>query len=173
MFLVNASPVRSSENSILAAVGIFIDISKQKNSDAELASVLLREQNAREQAEMALSLLEKERELREQFVATLSHDLRSPLTAAKMSAQILTRLGNDNLEKITKLVIRVVENIDRADQMIEDLLDANRIRAGQSLPLHLDECDLFEIAQNEVEDFTTIYGQRFVLQGQGAYPRNL
>src|SRR5690606_11914573 len=35
--------------------------------------------------------LEDETVLRDKFVSTLSHDLRTPLTAAKMSAQVINR----------------------------------------------------------------------------------
>jgi signal transduction histidine kinase len=56
---------------------------------------------------LLLEKLQEERESRERFVATLTHDLRTPLTAAKIS-----------------------ENMYRADNMIWDFLDANLLSAG-------------------------------------------
>ncbi|HXH31254.1 MAG TPA: histidine kinase dimerization/phospho-acceptor domain-containing protein [Bacteriovoracaceae bacterium] len=82
-----------------------------------------------------------ERELREKFVNALSLDLRTPLTAAKMTAQLLSKRLNDQ-NFIHRSSIKIAEIMDRADSMIQDMLDAGRIRAGEKLPLELAECDL-------------------------------
>lgn len=107
--------------------------------------------------------LENERDLRETFVQTLTHDLRNPLTAAKMSAQLILRKA-EHSDFIHKQASRVIQNVDRADEMIRDLLDANRIRAGQPLPLQLAECDLQEVLVGTLDDLTTLFGNRFVLE---------
>lgn len=107
--------------------------------------------------------LEKERELREQFVATLTHDLRTPLTAAKMGAQLILR-HPDNPEKNQQLAAKIIRSIDRMDQMIRDLLDASRIRAGESLSMVMNECDLREVALMTLRELGVAYGDRFVLE---------
>jgi signal transduction histidine kinase len=43
--------------------------------------------------------------------------------------------------------------------MIEDLLDVGRIKAGEPLPLDIQECILNDIAQSTVADLTTVYGK--------------
>lgn len=107
--------------------------------------------------------LEQERSLRERFVATLSHDLRTPLTAAKMSAQILARRAEDPAE-VRKLGLRIIESINRSDRMIEDLLDASRLKAGEKLPIEVEACDLRKIASETLDELRTIHGDRFVLR---------
>lgn len=107
--------------------------------------------------------LEQERNLRERFVATLSHDLRTPLTAAKMSAQILARRAEDPAE-VRKLALRIIESINRSDRMIEDLLDASRLKAGEKLPIAVEACDLRKIASESLDELRTIHGDRFVLR---------
>lgn len=107
--------------------------------------------------------LERERELRNQFVSILTHDLRTPLTAAKMSAQIIFRKP-ENIANIPTLASRVVRSIDRMDQMIQDLLDANRVRAGEPLTFPIKECDLRQIALTTLRDMGVSYGDRFLLQ---------
>ena len=94
---------------------------------------------------VALEGLTAERDIRERFVATLTHDLRTPLTAARMSAQLLFRPAIDPV-LFQKVCSRIIDNIDRADQMIRDLLDANRIKAGERLPLEIKPVVLNEIA---------------------------
>ena len=109
--------------------------------------------------------LELEKRLREKFVSTLSHDLRSPLTAAKISAQLLGRNTLDQ-EKTRSLVLRIVNSLDRADGMISDLLDANRITAGEGVTVSLERCDLSAVVRETVEEMSTVHGERFDLKCQ-------
>lgn len=111
----------------------------------------------------ALAQLELERELREQFVSMLSHDLRNPLAAANISAQMLLR-GTESRHQ-QSLALRIMSSVGRADKMIQDLLDVNRIRAGQRLPLNIVECDMRKIAEAAVEDMGSSHGDRFILIG--------
>jgi hypothetical protein len=45
------------------------------------------------------------------------------------------------------MAIKRDSNIERTDHMVRGLLDANRIRAGERLPLRLDTCDLLSVAR--------------------------
>jgi signal transduction histidine kinase len=103
-----------------------------------------------------------ERDLRERFVAILAHDLRGPLSAAKLSSQLLIR-HPERLEQRRDLAVRVERNLDRLDRMIADLLDVSRVRAGQRLPLRLDSCDLGALAEQVVEELSATHGDRFEL----------
>lgn len=107
--------------------------------------------------------LENERELREQFVSILTHDLRTPLTAAKMAAQLITKRP-ERIEKNNELALKVICSIDRMDKMIKDLLDANRIRAGEPLSMGMDACDMRLIVTETIRDMSTALGDRFILQ---------
>ncbi len=104
-----------------------------------------------------IDALQIERELRERFVNVLAHDLRGPLTAAKAAAQILAE-HPAKLDDRRELAIRVARSVERMDRMIRDLLDANRIRAGERLPLRIEPCDLGAIARDVAEEVTTVHG---------------
>jgi PAS domain S-box-containing protein len=145
-------------------VSFVLDLTQDKENEELLARFLHSEQLAREEAETTLAQLRLERELREQFVSALSHDLRTPLTAAKMSAQLIPRQPHLP-DKVYSLAARVRQNIDRADQMITDLLDANRIRAGQGLPIDVAPCELRQVVAAALEELSTVHGERFVLRG--------
>ena len=106
-----------------------------------------------------------ERDLRERFVSLLAHDLRGPLSAAKMNAHVLVR-HPERLDERRELAVKIQANIDRTDRMISDLLDTNRIRAGQRLSLRLDRCDLAVVAREAVEELASIHGERFVLEAE-------
>ena len=103
-----------------------------------------------------------EKDLREKFVSTLSHDLRNPLAAAKLNTQMMLRHSGPG-EKAQLSGNKILKNIDRADMMIQNLLDANRIRAGELLPLAVTQCDLRQITQELLEDLIAMHGNRFVL----------
>jgi signal transduction histidine kinase len=111
-------------------------------------------------------LLEESQALRERFTNTLTHDLRNPLTAAKMSAQLVLR-SREDAEKRDRHLHKITEAIERADRMIGDLLDANRIKAGEALPLRLTDCDLRAIAVQSLDELSVLYGDRFVLRDDG------
>jgi PAS domain S-box-containing protein len=104
--------------------------------------------------------------LREQFVSALSHDLRTPLTAARMSAQLAIRAHADP-GRALKYANSVIQSIDRTDQMIRDLLDVNLIRAGKRLPIEREAIDLSALLQTTIEELTTIHGDRFRLASDG------
>jgi PAS domain S-box-containing protein len=119
-----------------------------------------------ERARAGLRKLQEERVLREQFVATLSHDLRTPLSAAKIGTQIAMR--TDGLPtRVHDGLARVVEALDRIDKMIRDLLDANRLRAGEPLPLQLATCDLVEVVRAVARELVAIHGDRFRVRAEG------
>ncbi|MFL5350822.1 MAG: ATP-binding protein [Hyalangium sp.] len=103
-----------------------------------------------------------ERDLREQFVSLLAHDLRGPLTSVKAAAQLLLRRPEEP-EKLRELASRIDRNIQRMDQMIRDLLDVSRIHVGGRLPLRLGACELGAVAREVVEELRVLHGGRFVL----------
>lgn len=109
--------------------------------------------------------LDSERDLRERFVSILAHDLRGPLSAVKMSLKILMR-HPEGLDERRDLAMKIDRNIERIDRMIRDLLDANRIRAGERLPLRIDECDLAVVAREVYEELLATFGDRFELRAE-------
>ena len=71
------------------------------------------------------------RDIQELFMVTLTHDLRNPINVVKMGTQLtLRRLerGDTHVDVATKML----NAVNRLDSMIQNLLDASRLRAGQS-----------------------------------------
>lgn len=110
--------------------------------------------------EAANKELEDEHSLRDHFVATLTHDLRTPLTTAIMNAQLAARRIKDT-DKVLIYLAKIQEVLARSDRMIQDLLDASRIRAGESLLVELSECDMVQIVREVCEDLGANYGVHF------------
>ena len=102
------------------------------------------------------------RDIQELFMVTLTHDLRNPINVVKMGTQLtLRRLerGDTHMD----VAARMLGAINRLDSMIQNLLDASRLRAGQSLKIELEECDFEMLVQEVVEDLSFAYGERFVV----------
>lgn len=142
-----------------------IDITERKLLEVERANLLKQEKLARKQLQAANLKLEQERELRERFVYTLTHDLRTPLTAIDMNAQIIIRNKGDSTKAIA-LATSIINGAHRLDQMIGDLLDANLIHAGQKLSLTVKECNLTKILWETVKEFSATHGDRFLLHSK-------
>jgi len=125
--------------------------SAKKVADAELVD-----------ANVEIERLSAEQKSRENFVSALSHDLRNPLTAAKMCSELISRdSGNSELTK--KYSARITEAIERTDRMIRDLLDSNRISGGLSVPIHKEDCDLTALLQKTIKDLNIVFGKRVTL----------
>jgi signal transduction histidine kinase len=102
-----------------------------------------------------------EGELREAFVSVLMHDLTGPLQAAKLGARRLREPWG--LEEPQELAAKVVRELERTEWMVRGLLDVHRIRTGQRLAMHVEECDLGAIARDAIEELRTSHGNRFVV----------
>ncbi|HEV2066212.1 MAG TPA: PAS domain S-box protein [Thermomicrobiales bacterium] len=102
---------------------------------------------------MQLELLQRD------FLAMVTHDLRSPLTALRGWAQMLQRRGSPD-DRSQHLVARILGQTDQMERLISDLADLVRLEAGQ-LPLRHEMLDLAEVAreqahivQEQAEDHT-------------------
>ncbi|MCS6993433.1 MAG: ATP-binding protein [Anaerolineales bacterium] len=74
--------------------------------------------------------------LKTEFVSTVSHDLRSPLTLMRGYATMLEMVGslNEQQQGYVKKIVIGVENMSR---MVNNLLDLGRIEAGVGLNLQM------------------------------------
>ncbi|HXH31798.1 MAG TPA: PAS domain-containing sensor histidine kinase [Bacteriovoracaceae bacterium] len=140
-FLTRATPIRNDQGEILRWLGTNTDVEDQRQ---------------------AIFNLERERSLREKFVATLTHDLSQPMAAAKISAQLILR-NPDQIDSTIKQASRIVQSLNRLDKMIQDLLDVNLIRAEGKLPITIDKCELVSLTTDTLSDLTTVHGDRFIL----------
>lgn len=102
---------------------IFKDISDRKRAEAEREQLLQREQTAREAAENA-------NRLKDEFLAVLSHELRSPLNPILGWSKLLQQRKLDTARTKTAL-ITIERNAQLQAQLIDDLLDISRILRGK------------------------------------------
>ncbi|MDZ4875959.1 MAG: Sensor histidine kinase RcsC [Chroococcidiopsis cubana SAG 39.79] len=113
--------------------GIAWEITQRKQLEQEQARLFELEQVARNAAESA-------NRIKDEFLAMLSHELRSPLNAILGWATILES-GRRDETTLQRAISTILRNAQVQTQLIEDLLDVSRIVQGklklQFIPLNL------------------------------------
>ncbi|MGP3963915.1 ATP-binding protein [Nonomuraea sp. 3N208] len=138
---------------VLAAQGRLLDASDRGvlEAFAAEAAVALRQERLQEEAELAKPLAEADK-MRTALLAAVSHDLRTPLAAAKAAVESLR--SHDvtwTTEDRNELLATADESLDRLDRLVENLLDMSRLQAGV-LGLALQPVALEEIVPHAVDD---------------------
>ncbi|HXH31263.1 MAG TPA: HAMP domain-containing sensor histidine kinase [Bacteriovoracaceae bacterium] len=107
------------------------------------------------------------RDIQEQLTRSLAHDFRTPVSIAKMNMQLILRKPNDEEYCISK-ASKAALSLDRLNLMIEDLLDASRLKSGMGIALELNkDCDLNLIVQEVATDLNITYNNRIKFKTAG------
>ncbi|MEW6490990.1 MAG: PAS domain S-box protein [Cyanobacteriota bacterium] len=116
-----------------SVLSLVLDVTERKQAEAQRNHLLQLEQKARAQAEAA-------NRIKDEFLAVLSHELRSPLNPILGWTTILRTRKCDETTKSRALEI-IERNAKLQTQLIEDLLDVSRILRGK-LSLNISPVDL-------------------------------
>ena len=121
----------------------FSDITDRKAAEAELQRALARERDARRDAEAANNT-------KDDFLASVSHELRSPLNAI-LGWAVMLRSGVDIDADTRRRALDAIERGARAQrQLIDDLLDLARITSGK-LRLDVQPVELIPVIEAAVD----------------------
>ncbi len=116
---------------------------------ARIASVAVENMRLLEQTQEAVRL-------RNEFLTSVSHDLKNPLVAIKGTAQLLARrvrrAGRPDQQDLTAGLDRISDAGTRMAAQIEELLDLSRLQMGDPLDLSLQPLDLVPLARRVAEE---------------------
>ena len=126
----SVSTIVSNDNQVLGRVAVLHDITRLKELD----------------------------DLKSEFVSTVSHDLRGPLTFMRGYITMLPIVGEIN-EKQQDYIDRILSGVQQMSGLVEDLLDLGRIEAG--VDLMRDEID----AQKLLESVAREQAAQAAMQG--------
>jgi len=99
-------------------------------------------------------------QLKDDFLQSLTHDLRSPMTAVRGYLQVLGEEMAGPLNDEQKKMIRIMENAStKLLHIVSNLLDSAKMSAGK-LKLNIMECQLRQVLPNTVEIFATEAGKK-------------
>jgi PAS domain S-box-containing protein len=125
------------------------DISDLKQAEAALAQ--LQAQN--------LELIELDR-LRNQFLATVSHELKTPMNAILGFSQMLMKQFHSQPDPRTlTMAERIFQNGRHLLSLIEDMLNFARLQAN-SMALNLESLDLNELVTTTLEELRPLADQK-------------
>lgn len=110
---------------------------------------------------------------REQMMATVVHDIRNPLASASYAVQVIRRLKDPDL--IQRQADKILENLNRIEAMLKDILDKTLFEHGARLTLEPSHFDVLELAREVCRDSSSTLGERVVVVGgscQGWWDRD-
>jgi len=123
-FVENGRPVRF--------IGVMRDVSAKRAVEEERAALLDRERAARAEAESARARAEAASRAKDEFLATVSHELRNPLNAILGWSRVLldesAELPSAQQRKGLEVIAR---NAKAQVQLVEDILEVSRIITGK------------------------------------------
>jgi PAS domain S-box-containing protein len=141
--LVSAAPLRDSSGRIIGAVSGFVDITEQKNMQAQLED---QRRHAEEQSER-----------KSKFLAAVSHDIRTPTNAINLLAELIERSANSptlaaDLPEIARDLKTSAISLVR---LVSDVLDITRLDQGK-IDLSPSEFPLAELLHDECRQFAQV-----------------
>lgn len=123
--MVSDSPIFDVSGKLIGIVGVSTDNTLRRRAEEERENLLQREREARAQAEDA-------NRLKDEFLATLSHELRNPLNVVIGYSEILRR--SDEPQKhafVVKAADTIRRNAMAQSRLVSDLLDLSRLQMGK------------------------------------------
>jgi len=101
--------------------------------------------------EMAKGLSENE-SIKREMLANVSHDLKTPLTLIKANAEMVKDLTHSNKEKRDKNLNTIIEEVDRLNLLVEDILDLSKIQSSTET-LNLEQINLNLLIKEIISKF--------------------
>src|SRR5581483_8112964 len=123
-YLTTKSPLRDEQGRVIGLIGVATDITERKKAQGELEKLVVAEQRLRAEAERA-------NRAKDEFLAIVSHELRSPLNALRGWSHLLLTTKPLEPSLIDRAAKAIKRNVDHQTRLIDDLLDTSRIVSGK------------------------------------------
>jgi PAS domain S-box-containing protein len=108
---------------------------------------------------------------RADLVATVSHDLRTPLASIKEALSLLSETAADQLDERQRRYLTIArDEIERLNRMIDNLVEVSRIDSGKNVP-RLEAVDLPELLSAAVESLSLLINKRNLTIVRNVPPR--
>ena len=124
IYLTTKSPLRDEQGRVMGLIGIATDITERKRAQGELEKSIVAEQRLRAEAERA-------NRAKDEFLAIVSHELRSPLNALRGWSHLLATTRPLDAALVERGTQAIMRNVDSQTRLIDDLLDTSRIVSGK------------------------------------------
>jgi PAS domain S-box-containing protein len=142
-YLTTKSPLRDEQGRIVGLVGVATDITERKRAERSLEELLGEEQRLREDAERA-------NRAKDEFLAIVSHELRSPLNALRGWGHLLASTRPLDPSLVERATAAIKRNVEHQARLIDDILDTSRSISGK-LAIERAPVNLADVVQAAVE----------------------
>ena len=123
-YLATKSPLRDEHGRVFGLIGVATDITERKTAQRDLEKLVVAEQRLRAEAERA-------NRAKDEFLAIVSHELRSPLNALRGWSHLLATTQPLEESLVERAARAIKRNVDHQTRLIDDLLDTSRIVSGK------------------------------------------
>src|SRR5882672_3678133 len=96
--------------------------------------------------------LKKLEAFRKEFIADVSHELKTPIFAAQGFVHTLLDGAVNDKNVRTKFLKKAAKSLDGLDALVQDLLTLSQIETGD-IKMHFDNIDLYKLCEEVVEQF--------------------
>src|SRR5687768_12193960 len=145
---VRISPL-SHEGVVIGTLTIIDDVTERVSREAELQNQIEERSRLLSSEKLARNEAERANRLKDEFLATISHELRNPLNAILGWAHMM-RLGKLTPANTERAIETIYRNAQSQTQLVADLLDVSRIISGK-LRLDVRTVDLIAIVTAAVD----------------------
>ncbi len=142
----------------LFLLGVLSDVTERKRAEEALRDSERREHDAAQR----LRALD---DMKNTFLAAVSHELRSPLTSILGLSLTLERTADLPPEDRQDLVARLSANAQKLDRLLRDLLDIDRLHRGIVEP-QLRRCDVGSLARGVLVEMDVPDDRRVLVEAE-------
>ena len=137
---------------IVGTITIIEDVTDRVLRERELRVQIEEKERLLKSELAARKLAEENSRVKDEFLATVSHEIRAPLNAIRGWSLIL-RKGPVDAQTFNHAIDTIDRNVVAQSELIEDLLDVSRMVTGQ-LKLEFQAVDLVEIINSAIESIS-------------------
>jgi PAS domain S-box-containing protein len=132
----SAAPIRDKHSDLVGVVMIFRDVTERRRAEQ-----VLKEADRR----------------KDEFLATLAHELRNPLAPIRNALEII-RVAGDDQQAVHQARCTMERQLGQMIRLVDDLLDVSRITRG-TIELRKERVDLATIVRSAVETSKPLFDQ--------------
>ncbi|WP_373055691.1 sensor histidine kinase [Zunongwangia sp. H14] len=138
------------------------DVLRQHDAYTAEVGILLKYTLETAMLNSAASFTDALQEMRSKLVGTLAHDMRNPVSAAYLAIEMMDHAeGKDKLQKLQKLSLR---SLKKALELMEGLLDAITVKAGEGITFNFTEADLMQDIDWVYSEASEIYSNAIFME---------
>ncbi|WP_209331066.1 sensor histidine kinase [Lunatimonas salinarum] len=144
-----ASVAKEEEISLEEVINLLEETKELKQLNKELQEATRRLEETSQKLRLANESLQRTDELKDEFISTVTHEMKTPITSIRAFAEILQEPGLNETDKKRFLSI-IVNETERMGRLIDQVLDLERFDSGQQT-LHKEPIELTGLVQGTLE----------------------